>query len=372
MIPLSVPEIRGNEWKYIKECLDTNWVSSVGKYVDLFEEKFAQYLGSERAVATVNGTSALHLALRTLGVGPGDEVIVSALTFVASVNAIRYVGAIPVFADSQEDTWNMDGDKLEQLITPKTKAVIPVHIYGHPVDMDPVMKIARKHNLYVIEDATEALGSDYKGKKAGTIGDIGCFSFNGNKIMTTGGGGMLVTNKNQYADKAKFLCNQAKEQTSNKELFHPEIGFNFRMTNVLAAMGVAQLELLPEFIEIKRKHARLYNELLSPSPELIIQEEKPWAFNCYWLYSIVLRENCSISRDYLISYLGSKDIECRPFFTPVNLFPPYQGYLGNTPVAVSLYQRGVNLPSSVSLKVNEITYICDTIREALAKTIKVC
>lgn len=364
MIPLSVPEIRGNEWKYIKECLDTNWVSSVGKYVDLFEEQFARYVGCSRAVATVNGTSALHLALRTLGIGADDEVIVSALTFIAPVNAITYVGATPVFADSEPDTWNMDPKQVEKLITDKTKAILPVHIYGHPVDMDPIMEIALRYKLTVIEDATEALGSRYKGRQAGTIGDIGCFSFNGNKIMTTGGGGMLVSNRSTLADRAKFLCNQAKAPTPNKEMFHPEIGYNFRLTNVLAAMGVAQLELLPEFIGIKRRHAALYDQLLGDVPGIICQQEQPWAFNCYWLYSILLDESFGLSRDGLIEFLAAKGIESRPFFRPVNMFPPFLECVGETPAAAALFERGINLPSSVSLKPREIEYICEQIRLA--------
>lgn len=205
MIPLCIPEIRGNEWKYIKDCLDTNWVSSVGSYVNKFEDDFAKYIGAKKAVVTMNGTAAIHLALLALGIRKGDEVIVSSLTFISPVNAIKYVGAEPVFADICEDTWVMDADKIEQLITPKTKAIMPVHIYGHPVDMKKIMDIAKKHNLYVIEDATESLGAECNGENVGTIGDIGCFSFNGNKLITTGAGGMLVTN-NQELETEQNSC----------------------------------------------------------------------------------------------------------------------------------------------------------------------
>lgn len=369
MIPLSVPEIRGNEWKYIKECLDTNWVSSVGKYVDRFEEEFAQYLGSAKAVATVNGTSALHLALATLGIGPGDEVIVSALTFIAPVNAIKYVGATPVFSDSRWDTWNMDPEGLEALITPRTKAILPVHIYGHPADMDVILGIARKHDLWVIEDATEALGSEYKGTKVGTLGDIGCFSFNGNKIITTGGGGMLVSNDNGLAERARFLCNQAKMPTKNRAFFHPEVGYNFRMTNVTAAMGVAQLEQLPDYVRIKREHAALYDKELSNIKGVVVQKEQAWAFNCYWLYSITLEEDIAEKRDTIIEYLIDKGIECRPFFTPINQYPPYKECRGLTPVALALSQQGINLPSSVQLTRDEISFICSAIASSLEKGI---
>ena len=242
MIPLCIPEIRGNEWKYVKECIDTNWVSSVGSYVNLFEERFSEYVGSKSAVVTMNGTAALQLALTTLGIGEGAEVIVPSLTFISSINTIKYVGAEPVFVDVCRDTFVMDAEKIEEMITPKTKAIMPVHIYGHPVDMDRVMEIAKKHNLYVIEDATESLGSTYKGKATGTIGDIGCFSFNGNKLITTGAGGMFVTNNIEYGERAKFLSTQTKVVTDNKAFYHPEIGYNFRMPNLLAAFGVAQLE----------------------------------------------------------------------------------------------------------------------------------
>ena len=262
MIPLCIPEIRGNEWNYIKDCLDTNWVSSAGNYVNKFEDEFAKYLNVEHAVVTMNGTAALELALRTLGIGEGDEVIVSSLTFISPVNAIRYVGAEPVFIDVCKDTYVMDADKIEEMITPNTKAIIPIHIYGHPVNMDKVMEIACKYNLYVIEDATESLGSLYKDKPTGTLGHIGCFSFNGNKLITTGAGGMMVTNDKELANKAKFLSTQTKVVEENKAFYHPEVGYNFRMPNLLAAMGCAQLENIDDYIKAKQVNAQYYNELL--------------------------------------------------------------------------------------------------------------
>src|SRR3712207_2326977 len=237
MIPLCIPDIRGNEWKYVKECIDTNWVSSVGSYVNLFEERFAEYLSAHSAVVTVNGTAAIELALLTLGIGLEDEVIVPSMTFISPVNTVKYVGATPVFCDVCRDTFVMDTSKIEELITPKTKAIIPVHIYGHPVDMDKVMELAKKYNLYVIEDATEALGSKYKGKSVGTIGDIGAFSFNGNKLITTGAGGMLVTNSEEYGSRAKFLSTQTKVVLDNKAFYHPEVGYNFRMRSEERRVG---------------------------------------------------------------------------------------------------------------------------------------
>src|SRR5271157_5808253 len=247
-IPLIVPEISGNVWRYVKECLDTNWVSSVGSYVDRFERMVAQHVRTKHAVATVNGTAALHIALLVAGVQPNDEVVVSTLTFIAPVNAIRYVGAWPVFIDAEPDYWQVDPsgvvDFLEQgcrwhkgalhnrLTGRRVSAVIPVHILGHPVDLDPILEVARKYGLKVIEDATEGLGATYRGRPLGSIGDIGCFSFNGNKIITTGGGGMLATSNEEWAQKAKYLTTQAKDDPT--EYVHSEIGYNYRLTNLLA------------------------------------------------------------------------------------------------------------------------------------------
>lgn len=362
MIPLCIPEIKGNEWKYIKECLDTNWVSSVGSYVDKFEIDFAKYVGAKKAISTMNGTSALELALRTLNIGEGDEVIVSSLTFIAPVNAIKYVGAEPVFVDVDPETWVMDVNKVEELITERTKAILPIHIYGHPVDMDKIMEIAEKYNLYVIEDATESLGSMYKEKMTGTIGHIGCYSFNGNKLMTTGAGGMLVTNNLEYANRAKFLSTQTKVINKNKSFYHPEIGFNFRMPNILAAMGCAQLENVADFVEIKRKNAKIYSELLANINGVKLNPEKEWAKNSFWLYSILITEEYPITRDELIERLSANGIESRPFFMPIHTMPPYKNSkCGDMSVTEKLYQQGLNLPSSVSLKEDEVRYICSII-----------
>lgn len=363
MIPLCVPEIRGNEWKYIKECLDTNWVSSVGSYVNKFELEFQKYINAKKAVVTMNGTSALHLALLILGIGEGDEVIVPSLTFIASVNVIRYVGAEPVFVDVCRDTYCMDISKVEELITEKTKAIIPVHLYGHPVDMDPLMELAKKYNLYVIEDATEGLGALYKDKPVGTIGHIGCFSFNGNKLITTGAGGMLVTNDEELGEKAKFLSTQAKVVNENKAVYHDEIGYNFRMPNILAAMGCAQLENIEEYIQAKRKNANHYNELLKDVEGITLPVEKEWARNVYWLYSIIVEDEYGINRDTLIKRLYNAGIESRPFFMPIHKMKPYRNYKhGDMCITEELAEKGLNLPSSVGLKRDEIIKVCQTIK----------
>lgn len=363
MIPLCIPEIRGNEWKYVKECIDTNWVSSVGSYVNLFEEKFAEYVDANSAVVTVNGTAAIELALLTAGVGIEDEVIVPSMTFISPVNTVKYVGATPVFCDVCRDTFVMDAEKIEELITPKTKAILPVHIYGHPVDMDKVMEIAKKYNLYVIEDATEALGSKYKGKKLGTIGHMGAFSFNGNKLITTGAGGMLVTNSEEYGKRAKFLSTQTKVVLENKAFYHPEVGYNFRMPNLLAAFGVAQLENADEYLKIKKKNASYYNELLKNVKGITLPIQKDWAENCYWLYSILVEDDFPLTRDELIKKLQEEGIESRPFFMPVHNMPPYIDCAhGDMSMTDDISAKGINLPSSVSLTEENIEFICSVIK----------
>lgn len=362
MIPLCVPEIRGNEWKYIKECLDTNWVSSSGSYVGKFESDFAKFVESERAVVTVNGTAALELALRTLGIGEGDEVIVSSLTFISPVNTIRYVGAEPVFVDVCRDTWVMDADKIEEIITPKTKAIMPVHIYGHPVDMDKLMKIANKNNLYVIEDATESLGAEYKDKKLGTIGHIGCFSFNGNKLITTGAGGMLVSNNEKHAEKAKYLSTQTKTVLDNGGFYHEEIGYNYRMPNLLAAMGCAQMENIEAYIETKVQNANYYNNILREVKGISLPVEKEHCKNIYWLYSIVIEDNFYINRDALIQKFWQNKIETRPFFHPVHKMPPYKHCKhGDLSITDELSMKGINLPSSVGITKEQIEAVCNIV-----------
>ena len=362
MIPLCVPEICGNEWKYMKECLDTGWVSSAGSFVSRFQERFAGYVGVMKAAAVVNGTSALHLALKSLGIKEGDEVIVPSMTFIAPVNAIRYVGATPVFVDVCRDTYVMDTDKIEELITEKTRAILPVHIYGHPVDMDAVMKLSKKYDLYVIEDATESLGSLYKGVHTGTIGHAGCYSFNGNKLITAGNGGMLVTNNLSIFEYANYMSTQAKTLSDNGGFHHEDIGFNYRMSNINAAMGTAQLENIGRFIEAKKRNAKRYSGLLGTVKGIALPVQKEWADNSYWLYSIVIEEDYGESRDALIKRLKENGIETRPFFMPVHLMNPYKECkCGDMSVTDYVSQNGLNLPSSVNLTEEDIQRICEVI-----------
>lgn len=364
MIPLCEPCIQGNEMKYVKECIDTNWVSSAGKFVDQFEIAFAQYLNVTKAVATVNGTSALHLALILLGIGPGDEVIVPSLTFIAPVNAIRYVGAEPVFADVGSNSCVMDAERLEELVSERTRAILPVHLYGFPVAMEKVMQIAEKHNLFVIEDATESLGAVCHGKFAGTIGHIGCFSFNGNKLITTGGGGMLVTNDINLGQKAKYLSNQAKSVNENGGFIHSEIGYNYRLPNILAAFGLAQMENIHQFIKAKREHANQYTVHLKGLKGLNLFEENEGVQSAYWLYSAFLGPEFPVKRDELISCLLESGIETRPFFYPVHRMKPYsecrRSSMENTEY---IADHGINFPSSVTLKEDDILYICNCLKK---------
>jgi len=377
IIPLCVPEIRGNEWKYIKECLDTNWVSSVGPFVDRFEKGLADYAGAKYAIATVNGTAALHIALLVAGVKPDDEVLVSALTFIAPANAIRYVGAWPVFIDAEPDYWQMDpqkavdflkqecrwvNDELRNKATKRrVKAILPVHILGHPVDMDPILGVAQKYNLVVIEDATESLGAKYKGRMVGHLGDIACFSFNGNKIITTGGGGMIVTDNEAWAQKAKYLTTQAKDEPV--EYIHNEIGYNYRLTNLQAAMGCAQLEQLGDYITAKRRIAATYSEQLTNIDGIKPVTEAHWASGIFWLYTILVEESKygKNSRE-LMRYLGKLGIQARPLWQPINTSPAHRGCMEyQVKVALELNQKALSLPSSVGLMPGEQQRVIDAI-----------
>lgn len=363
LISLCEPVIKGNEWKYVKKCIDTNWVSSSGEYVKLFENKFSDFVNTNAAVATINGTAAIHLALIVLGIGKDDEVILPSLTFAASVNPILYVQAKPIFVDVTRDTFVMDVNKIEELITERTKAILPVHLYGNPVDMESLMNIAAKYNLYVIEDATEALGAECrvsgdKWMKAGSIGDIGCFSFNGNKLITTGAGGMLVTNNQNAGDRARFLSIQAKEGMDNRGFIHRFIGYNYRMPNICAAMGVAQIEKISDYLNLKRDNAVYYNLTLDKTDGITIPIEKGWSKSSYWLYSLLVEDSYGMSRDALIQNMFDKGIETRPFFFPLHKMKPYRKYKkGNMNVTNDIYKKGVNLPSSVSLTKKEINTI---------------
>jgi len=376
-IPLSVPSIRGNEWKYIKECLDTEWVSSAGKYVSLFEKRIAEYTGVRHSVAVMNGTAALHISLMLSGVKDGDEVIVPTLTFISPINAVRYVNAFPVFMDADE-FYNMDNVRVIQFIREETvfrdgfswnkmtgrrvSAIIPVHIFGNAVWLDDLIEECKQRNIKVIEDATEALGTRYlrgkfKGKHTGTVGDFGCLSFNGNKIITTGGGGIILTNNEELADRARYLTTQAKDD--EVRYIHDEVGFNYRLTNIQAALGVAQLEQLPEYIRIKKQNYFYYKDKIEATSGLTLAEMPDYADNNHWLYSLQIDSaTYGKDREALMKHLSDHQIQTRPVWYLNHLQKPYRQFQAyQIDHAYHLVENTLNIPSSVRLSTREVDRI---------------
>ncbi len=357
-IPVAEPLLAGRELEYVTDCIKSGWISSLGKYVRDFEEQFAAYCGVQYGVATFNGTVALHLLAASLNLGPGDEVIMPSLTYVATANAIRYTGATPVFVDSERQSWNIDPATVAAAITPHTKAIVAVHLYGHPADMDALRAVAAEHNLLLLEDAAEAHGARYKGQRVGGLSDAAIFSFYGNKIITTGEGGVIVTNNRAWAERAFFLENQGRY--ADNPYWHPEVAYNYRMTNIQAAIGLAQLERIDDMIAIRRRNAAHYSCRLADAPGLTLPPELPWAENVYWMYSVIIEDEFGLSRDEVRARLQAAGIDTRPFFYPVHTLPMYQ--TGQSlPVAEDLGRRGINLPSGATLTPDQIDYICDTL-----------
>jgi len=365
-IPISQPLIGEDELRNVLEAVKSGWISSKGRFIEEFERQFAKYCGVRYGVATMNGTAALHLALEAIGVKEGDEVIVPTLTFIATANAVTYTGAKPVFVDSHPDYWCINPKKIEEKVTSKTKAIIGVHLYGHPCDMDPISEVAESYDLSVIEDAAEAHGAEYRSKKVGSLSDIGCFSFYGNKIMTTGEGGMCLTSNFEFAERMRSLRDHGMDQS--KKYWHNVIGFNYRMTNLQAAIGLAQLAKLDQFIETKRYIYKLYNTLLEDFDEsqLIFPREESWARSVFWMYSVLIEDCFSINRDELITKLYGNGIEARPFFYPIHTMPPYETN-ENHPIAQRLSAKGLNLPSGLNLTDDEIQHVVSCIRKAARK-----
>ncbi|MGP1666286.1 MAG: DegT/DnrJ/EryC1/StrS family aminotransferase [Rhodanobacter sp.] len=358
-IPIYQPTLAGNEKRYVSECLDTTWISSKGKFVSRFEAEFAKYLGVGHAAAVSNGTVALHLALHTLGIGPGDEVIIPTLTYIATVNAIAYVGATPVFVDAEAETWNMDVSLIEQKITPRTKAIMAVHLYGAVCAMDELLALCEKHNLLLIEDVAEAFGSQFHGRYAGSFGHVATFSFFGNKTITTGEGGMVVSNDQATIARAAYLKSQAVSPV--REYWHDEIGFNFRMTNICAAIGVAQLEQADSIIDAKRGIAAWYREELEGLP-LSFQTEPSDTVHSYWMVSVLLDDVAM--RDKIRKALKGAGVETRPLFFPAHTMPVF--FSSEVfPIAEHLSGRGINLPSFHTLSKEQVRFICEVIRRTL-------
>lgn len=381
MIPLSIPSITGNEWKYVKESLSTGWVSSAGEFVEKFEQDVSVKFGAKHAVACVNGTAALQVALQIVGVMLGDEVIVPTLTFIASVNAAHYLGASPVFMDCDE-FYNIDVAKTIRFINEETifqqghtvnkktgkiiRAIVPVHVFGNAVDLEPLVAVCKERNIKVVEDAAESVGTryikgQYGGRYAGTIGDIGCYSFNGNKIITTGGGGMILTDSSRDAEMARYLTTQAKDD----EIYyiHNQVGYNFRLTNIHAALGVAQLEKLSEFINIKKENYFFYKERIDQITGLHLTEVPKYAENNYWMYAMLIEQaHYGKSRDEVMNNLAQKGIQTRPVWHLNHLQKPYincQSYMIEK--APEMVAKTLNIPCSVNLKKEDIEYIIQSL-----------
>jgi perosamine synthetase len=355
-IPVAHPVLDGNEKKYVLECLESGWISSIGPFIGSFEESFARFCGATHAIACNNGTSALHLALAALGAGPGDEIIVPTLTFVATANAVRYCGAQPVFVDSQACTMNLNPDLLEQAVTERTKGIIAVHLYGHSADMDRILDVARRHDLFVIEDAAEAHGAIYKDRQVGSLAHAATFSFYGNKILSTGEGGMVTTSDASLRDRLRLLRGQGMDP--DRRYWFPIVGYNYRMTNIAAAIGLAQLEQIDRFLDQRRNIACKYGQYLTEVHNHVeIPTEQPWAKHAFWSYPVILRDSVAICRDDVMKALEEDAIETRPVFHPMHTLPPYRDARGEYPIADRLATRGLCLPMHGLLNEDHICYI---------------
>ena len=374
MIPLSLPNLAGKEWEYVKECLDTGWISTAGSFVDRFEVEFAKYLEVDGAVSVVNGTAALHIALQLLGVERDDLVIMPNVTFVASANAISYIGASPLLIDIDQDSWQMDLDLLENFLATgckldssdtlvhietsrKVSALMIVHVQGNICDMDRLLAICDDYKLPVLEDAAEALGAKYKGQYAGTLGDIGCFSFNGNKIMSTGGGGMIVSDNSEHLKRAKHLTTTAKRDALT--YFHDEVGYNYRLVNVLAALGVAQLEQLDGFIASKLDTASYYRDNLQGVGDIGFQLVHDVVVSNEWLFTIT-----TSSMQELLVYLNANGVMSRPFWIPMNQLPMYKNnlYVNHSDVSARVHGSALSIPCSTNILKSDLEKVVATIK----------
>lgn len=364
LIGVNQPDLSPKAREYVLDAVSSGWVSSAGPYIKRFEEAYATWLGVDHAVTVVNGTVALHLALAALDIGPGDEVIMPDLTIISCPLAALYLGATPVFVDVDPVTFTIDPAKIESKITKRTKVIMPVHLYGHPADMDPIMAIANKHKLFVIEDAAEAHGAKYKGKLVGSIGDIGCFSFYANKVVTTGEGGMVVTNNKKLAQRMRLLKDLA--HSPKKRFYHEQVGFNYRMTNLAAALGLAQLESVEKYIAKKKWMANVYTEALRGIPHITLPPQMPWAESVYWMYAITLNPDAPITKDELRKKLFEKGVDTRDFFYPLHNQPILKKYRnGSFPVSISASKRGFYVPSGLAITEEQIKRVAYVLNDTL-------
>ncbi|PIR52903.1 aminotransferase DegT [Candidatus Peregrinibacteria bacterium CG10_big_fil_rev_8_21_14_0_10_49_10] len=364
-VPVNEPVVTDTAKRYVLDALETGWISSAGEYITRFEEAFASYIGMKHAITTTNGTTALHLALAGLGIGKGDEVIVPDFTIVSCMNAVLYTGATPVFVDVDPETFTLDPTLLEASITPKTRAIMPVHIYGHSVDVDPILQIAEAHNLFVVEDAAEVHGATYKGKKCGSFGTVSTFSFYGNKIVTTGEGGMVLTNDDALAEEMRLLMNLSHSR--KKRFWHERVGFNYRMTNLQAAIGLGQLEHIETFLAHKKWMGAEYSKRLADISGLLLPVTRDYAENVYWMYSLRVSDALGLSRDELCARLREKGVDTRDFFIPLSSQPISQEYKrAECPVSAEIAETGFYLPSGLALTEEQLTFVCDSLHAVVS------
>jgi len=365
-LPLVEPSLGGNELKYVSECIKTNWISSQGAFVNRFEKEFAVYHGVKEAIAVSNGTTALHLALVAMGVGKGDEVIVPSLTFGATANAVIHAGAIPVFADVLENDWTIDAGDVRRKITEKTKAILPVHLYGVPAQMDILVAIAEEHGLIVLEDCAESLGARCKGSLTGTFGLASAFSFFANKTITTGEGGMILTSDETLADRIRLFRDHGMRK--ERRYWHEEAGYNYRITNMQSAVGCAQMERLDDFLEHRKKLGEIYQTRLGQLEEIRLQEIGADRTSSFWLYSVILTDACAYSRDELVQELLKEGIESRPVFYPLHIQPAYREYKGGEcPVSDRISSRGISLPTSNHMGLEEAERVCRAVGKIFSR-----
>lgn len=362
-IHVAAPSMTGNERAYVLDCLDTNWISSNGKYIQMFEAAFAEFVGTKYAIATNNGTTALHLALTALGMGPGDEVIVPTVTYIASANAVRYCGATPVLADVTESTLCIDPDVIEALITERTKAIMPVHLYGQPASMGPITALAARYGLHVVEDAAEAHGAGVDGRSVGTLGDCGVFSFFGNKILTTGEGGMVTTDDPDLAQRLRLFRGQG--MSPDRRYWFEVVGYNYRMTNIQAAIGLGQIEHVDRIIAARDDLGRRYDAALAPLDDVLRRPlTEAGTRPVVWMYTVFLRSGGEAERDHVMAVLDEAGIETRPVFYPMHILPPYAEDRG-FPVADTWAGRGINLPTHLEITDDDVARIVHALSVAL-------
>lgn len=369
-IPIAASVFVGNEKEYVLDCVESSWISSAGKYVQQFERAFADFCGVSYAVSCSSGTTALHVALLALGIGPGDEVLLPTLTFVATANAVTYCGARPRFVDIEPNSWTIDPAQIEAKITERTKAIIPVHLYGYVANMDAIKEIARRHRLFVIEDAAEAHGAEFRGRRVGSLGDVAAFSFYGNKIVTCGEGGMVVTNSEEVARLTAQLRGQGIDP--DRRYWFPVVGYNFRMSNLAAAVGLAQLETVDWHLNRRREICSWYQTLLGEVPGVSRQVAREECQSVDWMFTILLQDPIRVDRDDVMAALAERGIETRPVFYPIHQLPPYEEMAradGPFPVADGIASSGISLPTWSGLSQDDVVYVCNVLRECLAKGI---